>query len=137
LTGIAVIRTVSLPSNAVQGSKVTLSLTFENIGDEKDQFWVGIDEYEGDITMNIYSGVAGATALLQHKRLEGYYTPGQIGSFYRDIVMPHKDKWQLRLTIGHYSDAAKTVPEIDDYRDLTVLRSGRTPLDKSWKDSIS
>ena len=131
MPGIAVIRTAAIPSSALQGQKITLSVTFENVGDVKDQFWISLDEYEGDITMNVSTGIAGGTNIL-HKRLEGYYTMGQLGSFYRDIMMPVRDKWQLRVSMGHYTDAAKTVEEIDDYRDFTILRSGRAPTEKTW-----
>lgn len=135
MTGIASIKTVSIPSVA-EGPKVTLSVIFENVGDMNDQFWIAADEYEGDITMNIFQGISGATNIFT-KKIEDSYAPGHPITFYRDLPMPQKDKWQLRISVGHYSDPAKTVQVIDDYADVTVLKGRRAPTEKTWQDSIS
>jgi len=85
--------------------------------------------------MNIATGVSGATNIF-NKRVEGWHPPNQLVSFTRDLVMPQKDKWTLRITVGHYSDAAKTIQEIDEYQDITVLRSKLMPKERSWSESI-
>jgi len=136
MPGIANLKTVSIPSVTERGQKITLSVIFENIGDAMDQFWVAADEYEGDITMNIASGISGATNLF-NKRVEGWHPPGQLVSFTRDLVMPQKDKWTLRVTVGHYTDTNKTIQQIDEYQDVTILSSKLVPTrEKTWGDSI-
>lgn len=135
MPGIASIKTLNIPSVA-EGPKVTLSLTFMNVGDEADQFWVSVDEYEGDVTMNVSAGTGGATNIF-NKKIEDLYYPDQLATFYKDLVVPQKDKWQLRISVGHYSDPAKTVQQVDDYKDVTVLKNKLVPQEKTWVDMIS
>jgi hypothetical protein len=121
LTGVAKIHNVTLPSVADGGKKITLVLTFENVGDQTDQFWWSLDEYEG--REGEYTVEYGGGTNIFNRRIEGYYTIHQLGQTSKILTMPRKAEWQLRVYVGHYSDAAKTVQVTDDWKDLTVAKS--------------
>lgn len=135
LTGVAKILTVNLPSIAKGGEKVTLVVTFENVGDQDAWFWVAVDEYEG--REGEYTVEFGGGLQLFNKRTETYYIPNRVGQFQQILVMPHKPLWQLRVYIGHYTDPANTVQQVDDWKDITIARSDLCSLEKSWNDGIS
>ena len=142
MTGVAKITNVSIPSIARGGDKVTLVVVFENVGDVNDAFWWSLDEYTSLSGETIEYG---GGANIFNNRVEGYYTSGQIGTLQKVLVMPRKPMWQLRMYVGHYSDAAKTIQVTDDWKDITISRSDYAPLcplcvtglEKSWKDGIS